>query len=342
MGILDWFKNRPAQFDPDGVADGTVQRATEKAITLTNPRLLVLPACHSRLMPSVRHTVAFLSEMLRALPAIRPMSAAGWSNDAALRAFFAAPSDIPTVLGRSDNLRTVFGKFPDLDEACLVLGMAVSEQRSLGIALQGEIVQRDVVQTSVSFSDHRVHLCSRDESRLHRLVGSQAYEYLLAQALSEMGEERVERQELEANRALIRARLRLLRQQGPGLGSMFGPAASGRSAQATLEAELVENERQLAAIGGSASALEAELDCLMQVLQSPQRYLRVEQRELRLTTMNVIAGADDAGPAAEVKFSVAELGGALPRKRAFVIVRVARSDVPAEQGLDFDLAARCL
>jgi len=38
---------------------------------------------------------------------------------------------------------------------------------------------------------------------------------------------------------LIGARLRLLRQQGPGLGSMFDAALPGKSEQATLEAELV-------------------------------------------------------------------------------------------------------
>jgi len=342
MGILDWFKNRPAQFDPDGVSEGTVQRATDKAIALTNPRLQVLPDCHSRLMPAVRRTVIFLTDVLRELPPARPISAAAWSSDAALRAFFVAPSDIPAMLGRSENLRTVFAKFPELDEACLVLGMAISEQRSLGIALQGAIVQRDVVQTSVSFSDHRAHLCSRDESRLHRLVGAQAYEFLLAEALSEIGEDRVERQGLEANRALIGARLRLLRQQGPGLGSMFDAALPGKSEQATLEAELVENERLLAAIGGGESALEAELDCLIEVLDNPQRYLHIEQRELRLNTMNVVVGADDGSPAADVRFSLAELAGSRPRKRAFVLVRVARSELPAQQGIDFDRVARCL
>jgi hypothetical protein len=47
MGILDWFKNRPAQFDPDRVSDETVRWAVDKAITLTNPRLKLLPDCHN-------------------------------------------------------------------------------------------------------------------------------------------------------------------------------------------------------------------------------------------------------------------------------------------------------
>ena len=210
------------------------------------------------------------------------------------------------------------------------------------MALHGDMVQRDVVQTSVSFSDHRAHICGRDESRLRRVVGTQAFEYLLAQALAEIGEERVERQELEGNRALIRARLRLLQQQGPGLGSMFGAPPAARSEQARLETELLENERQLAAIGGSESALEAEFACLTEVLGHPERYLHVEQKQLRLNTMNVVADKASTDPAAEVDFAIANLAGAQAVRRAFVVASVARGEVPSTPKINFDDAARLL
>ncbi len=342
MGILDWFKNRPAQFDPDRVSDEMIRAAADKAITLTNPRLNVLPGCQRRLAPAVETAVEFLRAMVQSLPGARALSPATWSRDPALRAFFVAPTDIPAVLGRSDNLRTLFDKFPELDEACLILGMAYNEQRVFGVALHGDMVQRDVVQTSVSFSDHRAHICGRDESRLRRVVGTQAFEYLLAQALAEIGEERVERQELEGNRALIRARLRLLQQQGPGLGSMFGAPPAARSEQARLETELLENERQLAAIGGSESALEAEFACLTEVLGHPERYLHVEQKQLRLNTMNVVADKASTDPAAEVDFAIADLAGAQAVRRAFVVASVARGEVPSTPKINFDDAARLL
>lgn len=342
MGILDWFKNRPAQFDPDGVSEEMVRAAVDKAITLTNPRLAVLPSCQRRLTPAVETTIEFLRTLVQALPSVHTLSSAIWSADPALRAFFVAPTDIPVVLGRSDNLRTLFNKFPELDEACLILGMAFNEQRTFGMALQGEMVQRDVVQTSVSFSDHRAHLCGRDESRLRRVVGVQVFEYLLAQALAEIGEERVERQELEGNRALIRARLRLLQQQGPGLGSMFSSPPAARGEQARLEAELLDNERQLQAIGGGETALEAELECLQTVLENPGRYLRVEQKQLRLTTMNVVTEKTSSEMASEVDFAIAELTGAQKVRRAFVLARVARSEVPSPAKINFDDAARYL
>lgn len=342
MGILDWFKNRPAQFDPDGVSEEMIRAATEKAITVTNPRLNLLPSCHRKLAPAIGTTIEYLRAAVQALPGLRTLSSSAWASDPALRAFFVAHTDIRSALGRSDNLRTLFAKFPELDDACVVLGMAFNEQKVFGMALQGDMVQRDVVQTSVSFSDHRAHIVGRDESRLRHVVGAQAFEYLLAQALAEIGEDRVERQELQGNRALLRARLRLLQQQGPGLGSMFGAPRATCSEQASLEAELLDNERQLAALGGSEATLEAELGCLQEVLENPQRYLRFEEKQLRLSTMNVVTDKASAEVATDIDFAIADLAGVQPVRRAFVLARVARAELPASQGINFDEAARYL
>ena len=148
-------------------------------------------------------------------------------------AFFVAPADVQTVCARSDNLRALFEKFPQLSEAYLVLGMAFAEQRGFGLALHGEVVQRDVAQTTVNFPDHKTRLCASDEASLRRVVGVEVFEYLISRALLQIGAERVERQELQASRSLIRARLRLLQQHGPGLASMLGEAPAGQSAGPT-------------------------------------------------------------------------------------------------------------
>jgi hypothetical protein len=342
MGILDWFKNRPGQYDPDRVSAELIDWAVDKAITLTNPRLKLLADYRSRLQPAVETTIEFLRAQVSLLPAVHPLSAKSWSADPALRAFFVAPADIPAVLGGSENLRTLFAKFPELDMAYLILGMALKEQRTFGMALHGEVVQRDVAQTSVSFSDHRTRLCGHDEQRLRRVVGVEIFDYLVAHALSEIGEERSERRELQENRSLIRARLRLLQQHGPGLGSMFGSAPAARSEQARLDAELLDNERQLEAIGGGQAVLESELETLKSVLGAPQRYLHFSTQSLRLDPMNVVLDETSTDPAATVDFALAELSGTPPVRRAFVLARVARTELPPPQKINFDNAARYL
>ena len=84
-----------------------------------------------------------------------------------------------------------------------------------------------------------------------------------------------------------------------------------------------------------------ELACLQDVLEHPERYLRVQQKQLRLNTMNVVLDEEGADRAAEVNFSLAELTGAQPVKRAFVMARFARSEMPT-QTINFDAAARFL
>jgi len=342
MGILDWFINRPDQFDPDRVSAETVNWAVEKAITLTNPQLKLLSDCHKRLAPAVETTIEFLRAQISVLPAVHFLSARTWASDPALRAFFVAPADIPALLGSSESLRTLFDQSPALDEACLVLGMALKEQRSFGMALQGEMIQREVSQTSVSFSDHRARICGADEPQLRRQIGIAVFEYLVGQALSEIGEERVERQELQSNRALIRARLRLLQQHGPGLGSMFGAEPAAHDEQARLDEELLENERQLQAIGGTESALEAELESLTTVLNNPQRYLHFEPRRLRLSTMNLVVDENSTERAADIDFAVVELSGSQLVRRAFILGQVTRAELPPPKTLNIDNAARYL
>ena len=53
MGLLDWFKNRQSQFDPDSPSDELTLRAIDKAVALTNPRLKLVRGYQERLAPAV-------------------------------------------------------------------------------------------------------------------------------------------------------------------------------------------------------------------------------------------------------------------------------------------------
>jgi len=342
MGILDWFKNRSEQFDTERISDDLIKIGVDKAIAVTNPRLRLVRNYEKRLTPSVITTIRFLRELVKFFPSARPLSAKAWSSDPVLRAFFVSPPDVQTVLGRSDKLRALFSQHPEIDEAYAILGMAYSEERVFGMALQGDVVLRDVAQKSVSFSDHKTRLCGKDELSLRRVVGVEVYEHLIGLALSDIGAERGEREDLKAARALIRARLGLLRQHGPGLGSMLGDEPAKASDQKRLEAELLENERQLESLGGGESLLESEFETLKAVLDNPQDYLSIDPAHLRLTPMNIVLDQASTDTAADVDFAVIELKGPRPLRRAFIVARVERGEIPPPQQLNIQNAARYL
>jgi hypothetical protein len=341
MGILDWFKTRPSHFEADVASGEELQKAIDKALMLTNPRLKLLRGYSERLTPAVQTSIEYLRDQVLALPAVIDVSEAKWASSPVLRAFFAKAPEIPVALGHSQNLRTFFERFSDTDEAFVILGLNYSEQHIEGMSLQGDVIQRDIAQKVVDFSMPKTRICGHSEAEVWHLLGNQAFEYLVAQALIEIGELRSERQELEESRSLIRARLRILQMQGPGLGSLFGAAPASLSAQQTLESRLLENERQLAELGGSQAILETELECLCAVLQAPARYLRFEPTRLRLSTLNVILDPADTSVASDVEFTMAQLEGQPKVKRAFVLGRVKRAELPPAR-INFAEAERLL
>ena len=338
MGILDWFVNRPAQFDADRRNEETIERAIDKAVQLTNPRLKLVRDYRENLRPAVEAAIDHLRALVLALPPPIEVSADLWAENPSLRAFFASRLDVAQTVGRSSNLRTLFDKYQTLDCACFVLGMACEAQRVFGMGLQGEAVQREVAQSVLVFSDHKARICGRDEQELRRLIGTQAFEYLVAEAIAKIGEEHAERRELEEERALIRARLRLLQQQGPGLGSFAGAQPEKLAVRERLEAQLLDNERQLEACVGQQDVLDFEFEGLKDVLADPTSYLAFEAERRWIDTLNVLC---PAGQGAEIEFTQVRLLGAQKATRAFVLGRFARTGMCAGQ-IDFAGAERLL
>lgn len=68
MGILDWFKNRPGQYDPDRALAELVEWGLDKAIALTNPRSELLSGYQKQPTPAVATTIEFLRARARRCP----------------------------------------------------------------------------------------------------------------------------------------------------------------------------------------------------------------------------------------------------------------------------------
>ena len=101
-------------------------------------------------------------------------------------------------------------------------------------------------------------------------------------------------------------------------------------------------DKQLEAIGSNENLLESELECLTKVLSNPAHYIHFEPKHLRLNTMNVLVNESSTDRVADVDFSVAQLSGTPPMRRAFVLARVARSEMPPPPQINFGDAARYL
>lgn len=327
MGIIARLFGRDGGHAP--ASDPRLGEMVERVIALS-PRLRHASRCQARLEASVGKGLAYIRGLVASWPDAREASVAAWSTDPCIRAFFGAADDVSRVIAQSEPLRALFDANAGLTEAHAVLGMAFSERRTLGVALQGQATRHDVEQTTVSFGDHKLRLCGPDVAALAEEVVERLVDQLMLEALARVAADTSRREDLEQERALLATRLRLLERQGTtGMRSMVGADGAAAPAQdaARLREQLEENDAELRALGTRAETLDRQLETVCTAFSEAGELLQVSHRRMHLSRMNVLLSEAEAadGAGAEVEFDIARVPGDPPQERAFALVRLHRS-----------------
>ncbi|MGO4391717.1 hypothetical protein AB4Z46_10225 [Variovorax sp. M-6] len=321
--------------------DEEVERMVARVVGLS-PRLRLAQGHEARLTSAIAKAAAHLRELVAAFPSPRALSPASWAADSYVRAFFGAADDVGPALGRSTELYTFFEQQPGLNEAFAVLGMAMNERRTLGVAQEGDVTRSDVAQTTLSFSDHQIRICAPSDAELRQEIGRRMVDQLAIEGLARMAADTSRRDDLEQERALVAARLRLLERQGVGMQSVLGGGGEVDTGElARLRVQLEENDKELQNLGSRSEALDRQLDRVCEVFADAGALIHVSARSLRLSRMNVVLPEQGADDGHTLDLEIARVPGDPPRERAFALVRVARVDVPKPRNL-LDEAARLL
>jgi hypothetical protein len=334
MGILSRLF-RPA--DPaEGMDMERIDALVERVANL-HPQLRLARRYQARLAPAIATSLKYIGVLVDSVPSARETSAAVWSSDPFIHAYFGAADDVAEVLSRSSELRAFFDKNPDAQEVYAVLGMNMAERHFLGVSLEGEVMRRDVPQTSVNFSDHQVRMCGCSDAGLRAEIVQRLLDQLALEGLARVSADKRRRDNLEQERALLKTRVRLLERQGTGIRMVFGGeiAVAGTDERARVEAEIAENEQNLKNLGLAENKLDRELDRVRDVFAEPQRHIYLSTKRLRLDRMNIIAEGKRIDDGEELEFHIARIPGKPSRSRAFSLVRFARADLlPASSMLE--------
>lgn len=332
MGLFDWLRRHEAATKTDLVTPELIRDTTDYLVRQTDPRLALCARHYERLAPGVEAAIRHIVAGVKALPEPCDAGPEQWAATPELAAFFVSADDMTTAFSRSETLQHLFDGDPQLDEAYAALATTLIERKGLGMALEGEILRRDVVQTSVSFSNPRVHLVAADLDSLRRAIAYRMFDELAMVALERIEGIRSERKQLSDDRALLQTRLQMLHGHGTGFDVH---ESDGNGVHALLE----ENTRALAAAGAGADALERELDVVLEVLASSSSLVTMARREMRLTAMNQLVEGDTAEACREIRFVCARAERIRPVTRAVLIVRYPRAAMRAMK-MSFTEASR--
>lgn len=296
---------------------GTLKQAVEYVVDATFSRLRFLPSYTRRLQGPVATTFRYIDELVEDFPEAILCSQSTFSEDPRVNAFFVDPRHLREVFSQSEEIRDLFDADPDTKECCALLCMKKEERRRLGMALIGELVQKEVMQTTVSFIDHQVLSPSTSEDGARHSLKCCIFNGLLAHIRKRESEEKIRVLQLEDRRGSLVSRL-----------NWASPEDGGES-QDELQHMIDDIGRELMQEIPRLASPDYHFDLLSDILGNPAQYVSGSLGSIRLNRLG--AKLDGDRPNAGNEIPLFEIQIASQGTRVGALVRFPRADLLPRQ-----------
>ncbi|HUI98687.1 MAG TPA: hypothetical protein VLY46_00545 [Usitatibacter sp.] len=319
MGFLErWLGSS------SGAGSAQADPLIDRLVAATDRRLSYVKGYREALRGPVLAARDRMREAVARIPGPVEAGAGSWSRDDTVRSLFAKAADVPLAFSNDPGTRAWFEAHPGSD--CVgMLALEKRERRVLASALQGDTVQAEVARTTVSFTEPQILAPGGDEATVRAELAMRALEYLALRALERIGAMRAEKHELEKERALLQAQLRLAESKGAGFAGLAGGAAP----RAEIEKELERTVSDLEA-AASRTLLPGLLEEMRRALERSDEYLTIEASTLAIDSMNFVV--DAASPQAIVpKVAILKLVNRGPF--AVLLARFPRAELRTDNRL---------
>jgi hypothetical protein len=227
---------------------------------------------------------------------------------------------VSTVFSASSELREFFARpeNADIDIACGLLCMVEEEKSVLGMELAQGAIRRDVRQTSVNFSDHKVLTPGATEADARLGLKNCIFNALVSHALQHIADLKAQRRELQDQRRILYARLRARQAYNGGLDTLLATASAGEAGTGVIEEQLAEAEARLQQAPTTHDAPRDYLRQVKAILEQPQEFVRLRRVSFQLTRMGIKVDENSDQPAHSIELAEIEVTNVL--KRVVVIV----------------------
>lgn len=309
-----------AQQEAGGACAITLSDAVEFVVNEVSSRLRAVPGYARVLREPVAASLRYIDEMVETIPGAVLCCRSTFSQDPRVNAFFVSPRHLQDVFSQSEEVRYLFDADPEVQECWALLCMRKEERRQLGMALVGDAVQKDVMQTAVSFTDHEVVSPGGSESAARCALKCCIFKGLLAHVRRTAAAAKTNMEDLENRLRVLRGRLRTATER-----------ADAEQRRTALLAEIEVVERALAAEDLRVATLQDHLQFVADALGNPAEYLRASASSLRLSRMAIKLEQGMNAPGYQVPLSEIHIASQTPR--ISVLVRFPRRELQPRQDL---------
>lgn len=248
-----------------------LRQAIEQVVDGVDPRLRAVLGYSRKLAPAVERTIAYFIECGQWLAAPVEFSARRWAGNPLVRTLFATGAELQQFFSDDPGVRAYFHDHPLANEVYIGLGVTRHERRAFGVAMSGEVIQREVLQTVISFSDYRLFGACDNEQLLRQNIEQRGFGFLIGEALERIVEDQGSTHGREHEKQILDLRLRGLMQKRSALDSLYLESNAGLDDEiAMLRTRLLHEREALAPSSGKTTLLDDYIAGISAVLADPR------------------------------------------------------------------------
>lgn len=307
----------------DARLDETVDRIAQSI----SPKIKAVRDYRRRLREPVRQALEYFRQAAESLVGPVAMEPDLWRTEPLLNACFGSMEELSGFLRKSESLRREAAKSRQ-GEVYFLLTMDRREEPTLGCAVECDMARRDVLQTVVTFSDHRVHAPAPTLEDARERMAIEALEYLAAKAKAHIVDNRRKIEELERGKATLKSELKLLELERRGLGEAFIDAEGMRRKRFENEQAMRELVSNMAQLRSEFVDLADYLEFAVGVFEEPREFITFGTVTMEVNRQGIknYHGQDD--PSRLIHFSEIRLAD---RTRAAFVARCPVKHILTDQ-----------
>jgi hypothetical protein len=312
-GLRNTFLHKQQEGVSRQRGNADVLSAIEKVVDGTDSRIRLVNSYKKKLQDGVVTALDFIDERVARIPGALEISSRSFISDPYVNAFFVNINDLQNVFSHSSEIRDfieVYGELENL-QCCCLLCMQKTERSTLGMELSGEILKKDVQQTAVSFSDHRIYSPAPTEAAARDGLKECLLGGLITNALERIMRAKVENNRLQSDRQMLYVKLRHLEYKAKN-------TTMGLREHADTTAEITHTLERIRIVEDKLMSIRSvtpqeSLNYVNNLLKGPENYIRFKKSTLKLDKMGIVIDDNSSRPCNLLHLTEVVIGEEQPR-----------------------------
>ncbi len=327
MGLRDFWEWLRGWLIPDEEtrkARAALDKEIERLVQEVAPSIRSVRGYRRRLRDPVRQAEKYTAEMVEAIPGPLPLSVEPGGPASLVKLLFASSDQLGRLFNDSDDLASFFHR-ETATKVVALLTASCTEKTIFTSVRQGEIIRRDVPQTAVDFTDHRIVAPAATEAECRRALREGGLRLLGLRALEHLTNLKSQKEDLVEEKHLMGIKLKILQDHNRSLEGMLETDRDSIAKAVRVRKTLADVDLELQTVTAALGSPEDALNHLLSFLNNPEFVLTIQSLSLRLNWMGVKVEEDSEDPGAEISLAEMELKNRL--KRVALLVSVDRKEI---------------